>query len=52
MLGDILDFLPAPRLHHGVPTFILAQECSEAEIGDQEFGSFVVSGADCFWQQG
>ena len=51
-MGDILDFLPAPRLHRGVPTFILASECSVAEIGDQELGSFVVSGADHFWQRG
>lgn len=38
-LGDILDFLPAPRPHSRVPTLTLARECSEAEIRDQECGS-------------
>lgn len=45
-MGDILDFLPAPRLRHRVPTFALARECSKAEIRGQEFGSLC-----CLWGQ-
>lgn len=36
-------FFPAPRVYHWVPTFVLARECSKAEIRDQEFGSLLLS---------
>lgn len=43
-MGDILDFFfPAPRVYHWIPTFVLARECSKAEIRDQEFGSLLLS---------